>query len=80
MKNRPIKIGAIGTLFMCLFCFTPILVIAVTGIGAAAIVGYLDWVLFPMLAAFIILTAYGVYCRGIFRRNSRREATDDAGN
>ena len=80
MKNRQIKIGLIGTFLTALCCFTPILVIALTGIGAAAIIGYLDMVLFPLLAAFLILTGYGVYRRGIFRRNSGGEARDDAGN
>ena len=85
MKNRQIKIGVIGTFLTALCCFTPILVIALTGIGAAAAIGYLDMVLFPLLAAFIILTAYGVYRRGLFRRGiySRKcggEAADDARN
>ncbi|MCZ6454967.1 MAG: mercury resistance system transport protein MerF, partial [Alphaproteobacteria bacterium] len=42
-------------------CFTPALVILVTAVGLSAVIGYLDYVLFPALAFFLALTAYGVY-------------------
>ncbi|HBJ46114.1 MAG TPA: hypothetical protein DDY69_02100, partial [Deltaproteobacteria bacterium] len=39
----------------------PILVIGLTGLGAVAIIGYLDYVLFPLLAFFVVITVYGIY-------------------
>ncbi len=56
--------GVIGTIVMALCCFTPVLVILVASVGLSAIVGYLDFVLFPALAFFIGLTAYALYRRG----------------
>ena len=60
VKNKPIVYGGIGTFVTGLCCFTPILVIGVVAAGAASIVAYLDYVLFPMLGFFIFLTIYGV--------------------
>ncbi len=53
--------GGIGTIIAALCCFTPILVIALTAVGAASIIGYLDYVLLPSLAFFVVLTVYGFY-------------------
>ncbi len=65
MKNgATLKTGVIGTIVMALCCFTPVLVILVASVGLSAIVGYLDFVLFPALAFFIGLTAYALYRRG----------------
>jgi mercuric ion transport protein len=36
-------------------------VIGLTGLGAVAIIGYLDYVLFPLLAFFVAITIYGIY-------------------
>ncbi len=68
MKNgATLKTGVIGTIVMALCCFTPVLVILVASVGLSAIVGYLDFVLFPALAFFIGLTLYAVW-----RRQKRR--------
>lgn len=61
MENGKLKFGLIGTGATALCCFTPILVIGVSAIGAGAIIGYLDMVLFPLLGFFLLLTAYGAY-------------------
>jgi len=42
MNKRQIKIGAIGSLFTVICCFTPILVWFFSLIGLAAVVAYLD--------------------------------------
>ena len=73
MKNRQLKIGLIGTAVTALCCFTPILVIILVGVGATAIVAYLDWVLFPLLGLFVMLTGYGLY-RWKFARGSAANA------
>jgi len=46
----------IGTVVVALCCFTPVLVIVLTALGLAAWVGYLDFVLLPLLAILIALT------------------------
>lgn len=60
MKNKLAIYGSIGTAVTALCCFTPILVITVVALGAASLVVYLDYVLFPLLGFFIFLTIYGV--------------------
>jgi mercuric ion transport protein len=53
--------GAAGSVIAPLCCFTPALVIAFGVIGLSAWVGWLDYVLFPMLAFFLALTGYALY-------------------
>jgi mercuric ion transport protein len=55
--------GLIGTIITALCCFTPILVILFGVIGLSALIGWLDFVLFPALAFFIGLTAYALWRR-----------------
>ena len=45
-----------GTILVALCCFTPILVLTLAALGLAAFTPYLDLVLFPALAALIVLT------------------------
>ena len=49
-------IGIIGTIVAALCCFTPVLVISLGAVGLSAVTGYLDYVLFPALGFFILLT------------------------
>ncbi len=58
-----LKTGLIGTVIAALCCFTPILVILLGAVGLSAVVGWLDFVLFPALAFFIALTAYALWRR-----------------
>ncbi len=53
-----LRTGIAGSAIVALCHVTPILVVAVSAIGLAAIVGWLDFVLFPALAFFLGLTAY----------------------
>ncbi len=71
MDNRKLlKTGVIGTGVTAVCCFTPALVVLVSAIGLSAIIGWLDFVLFPALALFMAITAYALYQR----RQERREA------
>ena len=58
-----LKTGLIGTVIAALCCFTPILVILLGVAGLSAVVGWLDFVLFPALAFFLGLTAYALWRR-----------------
>lgn len=64
MKNATmLKTGLIGSVVTALCCFTPILVVALGFVGLSAWLGWLDYVLFPSLAFFLGLTAYGLWRR-----------------
>ncbi len=58
-----LRTGIVGSVIVALCCVTPILVVAVSAIGLAAVVGWLDFVLFPALAFFLGLTAYALIRR-----------------
>ncbi len=64
MKDKKLlRTGIIGSVIVALCCFTPILVIAFGVLGLSAAVGWLDFVLFPMLAGFLGLTGFALYRR-----------------
>jgi len=64
MRQNPLLgIGLVGTVIAALCCFTPLLVVMVGAVGLSALTGYLDYVLFPALGAFILLTIYALWRR-----------------
>jgi mercuric ion transport protein len=70
MENRKLfKVGLAGTAITVLCCVTPVLVILMGAVGLSALVGMLDYVLFPALAVFLIITGYALWKR-------RRPSTD----
>jgi mercuric ion transport protein len=68
-NNKILETGIIGTIIAALCCFTPILVILLGVVGLSAIIGYLDFVLLPALAIFILLTVYALW-----RQRNRKTA------
>ena len=44
-------------------CFTPVLVVLAAAVGLSALVGWLDYALFPALFSFLGVTAYALYLR-----------------
>jgi mercuric ion transport protein len=62
MKDKKtIKIGAIGSSIMALCCFTPLLVIALGTVGLSAWLVWLDFVLLPGLAIFLVILGVGIW-------------------
>lgn len=55
MNKSLLKTGVIGSSIAALCCFTPILVILFGALGLSALVGYLDYVLFPVLGLFLVV-------------------------
>jgi mercuric ion transport protein len=55
MNKSLLKTGVIGSVIAALCCFTPILVILFGALGLSALIGYLDYVLFPLLGLFLVL-------------------------
>jgi len=71
--KKLLRNSVIGTAVVALCCFTPVLVVLFGIVGLSALVGYLDFVLFPALAFFVGLTIYA-YLRKR-RADAHREAT-----
>lgn len=63
MNDKLLKMGVVGTIIIALCCFTPILVLLFSVVGLSAAVGYLDYVLLPALAVFVLITIYAVVRR-----------------
>ncbi len=62
MKDRTIlRAGIVGSVIAAVCCFTPVLVVLLGVVGLSAWLGWLDYVLFPALAFFLAMTAYGLY-------------------
>lgn len=58
-----------GTILVAVCCFTPVLVFVLAAVGLAAFTPYLELVLFPALAALILVTwlSYRRYARSADR-------------
>jgi len=60
MKNdRCFRAGLWGSIVAAICCATPVLPFILGLIGLAAFTRYLDYMLLPFLALFLILTIYG---------------------
>ena len=56
-----LKVGLVGTVIAALCCFTPVLVVLFGAVGLSAYVGMLDYVLFPALGLFAVITVYALW-------------------
>ena len=64
MNNKTLlTTGIVGTVLAALCCFTPVLVVLLTGVGLSAAIGYLDMVLLPALGIFVAITLYALWRR-----------------
>ena len=74
MKARKLLgVGIGGTAVTAVCCFTPALVILLGGLGLSAWLAWLDYVLLPLLVAFIALTVYALMR---VRRGHKAEQAD----
>lgn len=55
-----IRVGAWGSGITALCCFTPLLVVGLGIAGLSALTVYLDAVLLPLLAMFVVCTLWGL--------------------
>ena len=61
MNNRTLlKTGIAGTVIAALCCFTPVLVLLLGVVGLSAWIGWLDYVLMPVLLVFVGITIYAL--------------------
>ena len=61
--KKLLRIGSSGTAIAAICCFTPALVVLLGFAGLSAIVGWLDYGLFPILFASMGLVTYALYLR-----------------
>lgn len=61
--NKLICAGGAGSVIAAICCFTPALVALLSAVGLSAWLGWIDYVLFPALALFLGITAYGLWRR-----------------
>ncbi|MBT0960281.1 mercury resistance system transport protein MerF [Denitromonas iodatirespirans] len=64
MDNHTLlKTGIIGSVIAAVCCATPILVLLFGVLGLSAWVGWLDYVLIPVLVIFVGITLYALHRR-----------------
>lgn len=64
MNDRKVlATGLVGTVIAVICCFSPVLVLLLSAVGLSAWIGWLDYVLFPALALFVFILAYGLWLR-----------------
>jgi len=61
--DKTVRVGVVGSAIVAICCATPILVIAFGAVGLSAWLAWLDHVLFPALALFLAIAAYGLWRR-----------------
>ena len=61
--KKLLRVGSTGAAIAAICCFTPALVVLVGFAGLSAIVGWLDYGLFPILFASMGLVAYALHLR-----------------
>ena len=65
--KKLLRNGIVGTVIAALCCFTPVLVIMLGFAGLSAIIGGLDYGLFPMLFASLGVIGYALYQRSGYK-------------
>lgn len=60
-KFTLLKVGVVGSIITALCCFTPVLVVLLGVIGLAWVVGYLDYILIPLLLICVGITLYAIW-------------------
>lgn len=63
MHDKLLITGVTGSVVAAICCFTPVLVILFAALGMTWAVGYLDLVLLPALAIFLVITGYALWRR-----------------
>lgn len=58
-----LRVGIVGSIVAAICCFTPVLVVLLNAVGLAALIGWLDVILLPVLAVFLAMTGYGLWKR-----------------
>jgi len=62
-NEKLLKVGIVGAVIAALCCFTPVLAVLLGAVGLAALIGWLDVVLLPALAVFLLIVGYALWQR-----------------
>lgn len=62
-SGKLLKTGIAGSLIAAVCCFTPLLVVALTGVGLSGLIGGIDYVVFPVMFISLGLVAQALYIR-----------------
>ena len=60
-NSNLLKVGITGLIIAAICCFTPFLVVLLGALGLSAWLGWLDYVLLPVLFVALGLIAYGLW-------------------
>ncbi len=70
--KKLLRKGIVGTVIAALCCFTPVLVVMLGFAGLSAIIGGLDYVLFPLLFGSMGVVGYALYMSSGYKGPSPR--------
>jgi len=62
-RDRILRAGVAGAAVVGVCCFTPLLVVLFGALGLTAVLAWADYVLLPLLAVFLGITAYALVRR-----------------
>ncbi len=71
--------GVGGTVIAALCCFTPLLVVLFGAVGLSAWLAGADYVLFPALGFFVLLTVFAIYRQVRNPETTQDSATEQRG-
>lgn len=69
--NRLITTGLVGSIIAVICCLTPVLVVLLSILGLATLIGYLDYLLLPAAALFLGLIVYGWWTKSRYAEESK---------
>jgi mercuric ion transport protein len=78
LKDKLLATGIGGAVVAALCCFTPLLVVVFGALGVSAWLGWIDFVLFPALGFFVLLTLYALNRRRAVSQASGPESGGSA--
>jgi len=62
-SKKQMRTGIIGSVGAAICCFTPLLVVLLGAVGLSAWLGWIDYVLFPLMFASMGIVAHALYLR-----------------
>ena len=63
MKTSLLRIGVVGSIITAICCFTPLLIVLLGMVGLTALTAYLDLLLLPALAVFVMIAIFALVQR-----------------
>ena len=61
--EKLLRVGIVGAVVAAVCCLTPVLVVLLGALGLSAAVGWLDYVLMPLLALCVVMVGYAMIRR-----------------